>query len=80
MDDEARKLLDDVKIRNADIEALTANDPEAGALVAVALTKLGEEAVDGLAKEAFGSAALAEEGKALFKLRLRALFPDTGGA
>jgi hypothetical protein len=34
---------------------LTANDLEADALVAVALTKLGEEAVDSLAKEALGS-------------------------
>ena len=80
MDDEARTLLDDVKRRNADIQWLTANDLEADALVAVALTKLGEEAVDSLAKEALGSAHLAEEGKALFKLRLRALFPDKGGA
>ena len=80
MDDEARTLLDDVKRRNADIQWLTENDLEADALVAVALTKLGEEAVDSLAKEALGSAHRAEEGKALFKLRLRALFPDTGGA
>ena len=78
MDDETRTLLDEVKRRNADIQALTANDQEADALVAVALAHLGEEAVDGLAKEAFGSAHRAEEGKALFKLRLRALFPDTG--
>jgi hypothetical protein len=80
MFDEARKLLDDVKSRNADIQALTANDPEADALVAVALTKLGEEAVDSLAKEALGSSHRVEEGKALFKLRLKALFPEKGGA
>lgn len=80
MDDEARTLLDDVKRRNADIQALTANDREADALVAVALTKLGEEAVDSLAKEALGSAHRAEEGKTIFKLRLQALFPDTSGA
>ena len=77
MDDETRALLNDVKRRNADIQALTANDPEADALVAVALAHLGEDAVDGLAKEALGSVNRAEEGKAIFKLRLRALFPDT---
>jgi len=78
MDDETRTLLDDVKRRNANIQALTANDREAEALVAIALTHLGEEAVDSLAKEALGSVHRAEEGKALFKLRLHALFPDTG--
>lgn len=78
MDDEARTFLDNVKRRNADIQALTANDQEADTLVAVALTHLGEEAVGGLAKEMLGSVHRAEEGKALFKLRLRALFPDTG--
>ena len=80
MDDEAKTLLDDVKRRKADIHALTANDLEADTLVAVALTKLGEEAVDSLAKEAMTSASGGEEGKALFKLRLRALFPEEGGA
>ena len=76
MDDEARALLDDVKRRNADLQWLTATDLEADALVAVALTKLGEEAVDSLAKEALGSVHRAEEGKALFKQRLQALFPE----
>jgi len=76
MDDEARALLDDVKRRNADIQWLTANDLEADSLVALALTKVGEEAVDSLAKEALGSVHQAEEGKALFKQRLQALFPE----
>jgi hypothetical protein len=78
MDDEARTLLDDVKRRNVDIQWLTANDLEADALVAVALTKLGEEAVNSLAKEALGSVHRAEEGKTLFKQRLQALFPENG--
>ena len=79
MDDEARTLLDDVKRRNADIQWLTANDLEADALVAVALTKLGEEAVDNLAKEALRSVHRAEAGKTIFKQRLQALFPEKGG-
>jgi len=80
MDDEARTLLDDVKRRNADIRWLTANDLEAGALVAVALTKVGEEAVDSLAKEAIASAGRGKEGKTIFKQRLQALFPEKDGA
>lgn len=77
-DDEARKLLEEVKRRNADILALTANDVEADALVAVALSKVGEEAVDSLAKEAIASAGRGQEGKTIFKQRLHALFPEKG--
>jgi len=53
---------------------------KAHAFVAVALTKVGGRRWTAFAKEAIASAGLAEEGTAIFKLRLQALFQEQGGA
>jgi hypothetical protein len=77
MYDDAKRIFDE---RNPDILALTANDMEAEALVALARTVVDKNEVARIAKETIASAGQADDGKRIFKQQLQALLREKGGA